>query len=67
LGDGHAPWLVVNPAEAPQDWGSTCLASRLASGVNKHWLHPISVDGVWRYLEVARPPPDSRWTNPSRK
>ncbi len=67
LGDGHAPWLVVNPAEAPQDWGSTCLASRLASGVNKHWLHPISVDGVWRYLEVARPPPDSRWANPSRK
>jgi hypothetical protein len=67
LGKGHAPWLVVNPVEASQDWGGTCLASRLASGVNKHWLHPISVDGVWRYLEVARPPPNSRWSNPSRK
>ena len=67
LGEGHAPWLVVNPVEAPQDWEGTCLASRLASGVNKHWLHPISVDGVWRYLGVARPPPDSRWANPSRK
>jgi len=67
LGEGHAPWLVIDPAEGPKDWEGACLASRLASGVNKRWLHPISIDGSWRFLEVARPPPDSRWANPSRK
>ncbi len=67
LGEGHAPWLVIDPAEAPKDWGGACLASRLASGVNKRWLYPITIDGVWKFLEVARPPSDSRWANPTRK
>ena len=67
LGQGHAPWLVIDPAEAPKDWGGACLASRLASGVNKRWLHPVTIEGSWKYLEVARPPTDSRWVNPSRK
>lgn len=67
LGEGHAPWLVIDPTDAPKDWGAACLGSRLASGVNKRWLHPILVEGVWRFLEVARPPPDRRWANPTRK
>jgi len=67
LGEGHAPWLVVHPAEAPSDWGGACLASRLASGVGKTWLHPLQMDGGWRYLSITRPPADSRWSNPSRR
>ena len=67
LGDGHAPWLVVHPAEAPSDWGGACLASRLASGVGKTWLHPMQSDEGWSYLSITRPPADSRWSNPNRR
>jgi len=66
IGDQHAPWLVIGPQEAPDDWGGACLSSRLASGVNKQWIIPIRSRSVWSYLEVARPPPDSRWSNPNR-
>ena len=68
VGDGHAPWLVVDPTtEGPTNWAEACLSSRLASGVNKQWLYPIFVDGRWRYLEIFRPPSDSRWSNPTRR
>lgn len=67
LGESHAPWLVVHPSEAPGDWGGACLASRLASGVGKIWLHPLQDGGVWNYLSITRPPPDSRWNNPNRR
>ena len=67
LGESHAPWLVVHPSEAPGDWGGACLASRLASGVGKIWLHPLQDGGVWSYLSITRPPADSRWNNPNRR
>jgi len=67
LGENHAPWLVILPSEAPRDWGGACLASRLAAGVNKVWLHPVSRDSSWAYLAVTRPPADSRWSNPNRR
>ena len=67
LGESHAPWLVVHPSEAPGDWEGACLASRLASGVGKIWLHPLQDDGLWRYLSITRPPADSRWNNPNRR
>lgn len=67
LGEDHAPWLIVLPAEAPRDWGGTCLASRLAAGVNKIWLHPVARGESWSYLAVTRPPADSRWSNPNRR
>ena len=67
LGEEHAPWLVVHPAEAPSDWEGACLASRLAAGVGKIWLHPLQVQDSWEYLSISRPPADSRWSNPSRR
>ena len=67
IGEEHAPWLVIGPQESPDDWRGACLASRLASGVNKHWILPVLSTANWNYLEVARPPPDSRWSNPNRK
>ena len=67
LGEEHAPWLVVHPAEAPRDWEGACLASRLAAGVGKTWLHPLLFDESWQYLSISRPPADSRWSNPSRR
>jgi len=68
IGDGHAPWLVVDPStEGPTNWAEACLSSRLASGVNKHWIYPLNFDGEWRYLEILRPPSDSRWSNPVRR
>ena len=67
IGEAHAPWLVVDPSrEGPEDWAEACLSSRLASGVNKHWLYPIQDSNGWRYLEISRPPSDSRWSNPKR-
>ncbi len=67
IGDGHAPWLVVDPSkEGPSTWAEACLSSRLASGVNKHWLYPIYDSGEWRYLQISRPPSDARWSNPKR-
>ena len=67
VGEGHAPWLIVDPfSEGPENWAEACLSSRLASGVNKHWLYPIHFNGRWRYLEISRPPSDSRWSNPHR-
>jgi len=67
VGDSHAPWLVVDPTnEGPENWSEACLSSRLASGVNKKWLYPINDDGKWRYLQISRPPSDSRWSNPKR-
>ena len=67
VGDSHAPWLVVDPSsEGPENWAEACLSSRLASGVNKHWLFPINDDHQWRYLQISRPPSDSRWSNPKR-
>jgi len=67
LGEDHAPYLVVIPSEAPHDWAGACLASRLAAGVNKIWLHPVQYGKKWRYLAVTRPPADSRWSNPNRR
>ena len=67
LGQEHAPWLVVHPTEAPSDWEGACLASRLASGVGKTWLHPLQNNGAWEYLSISRPPADSRWSNPNRR
>ncbi len=67
IGDDHAPYLVVLPDEAPKNWAGACLASRLASGVNKIWLHPVNNEGSWNYLAITRPPADSRWTNPSKR
>ena len=67
IGKGHAPWLVVDSSkEGPKNWAEVCLSSRLASGVNKKWLYPIFDKGSWRYLEVSRPPSDSRWSNPNK-
>ena len=67
VGDSHAPWLVVDPtSEGPENWAEACLSSRLASGVNKHWLYPILDNSGWRYLQISRPPSDSRWSNPRR-
>ena len=67
IGNAHAPWLVVDSSkEGPENWAEVCLSSRLASGVNKKWLYPILDNGSWRYLEVSRPPSDSRWTNPNK-
>ena len=68
VGDGHAPWLIVDPNnEGPANWADACLSSRLASGVNKQWIYPMFDDGRWRYLEISRPPSDSRWSNPNRQ
>lgn len=68
VGQGHAPWLVVDPSsDNPKNWAEACLSSRLASGVNKYWLYPIkSAEKDWRYLQISRPPSDSRWSNPIR-
>ena len=67
LGEDHAPFLVALPEDAPRDWAGACLASRLASGVNKIWLHPVSQGDSWSYLAITRPPADSRWSNPSKR
>lgn len=68
VGEGHAPWLVIDPEEIEiDDWAQACLSSRLASGVNKHWLYPVFDNEVWRFLEISRPPSDSRWNNPLRR
>ena len=72
VGEGHAPWLVVDPyskkrENTTEDWSDACLSSRLAAGVNKQWVYPLVKDGAWKFLEVSRPPSDSRWTNPTRK
>lgn len=68
IGDGHAPWLVVDPStEGPTNWAEACLSSRLASGVNKHWIYPVQYQDKWKYLEIKRPPSDSRWSNPIRR
>ena len=68
VGDGHAPWLVVDShIEGPESWADACLSSRLASGVNKQWLYPIFDEAGLRYLEISRPPSDSRWSNPIRR
>ncbi len=68
IGDGHAPWLVVDPTiEGPENWAAACLSSRLASGVNKKWLYPIFDESGLRYLEISRPPSASRWSNPIRR
>ena len=68
VGAGHAPWLVVDPSsDNPKNWAEACLSSRLASGVNKDWLYPIKKgENGWRYLQISRPPSDSRWSNPIR-
>ena len=68
VGEGHAPWLVVDPSsENPKSWAEACLSSRLASGVNKYWLYPLKTGkNEWRYLQISRPPSDSRWSNPIR-
>ncbi len=65
VGDEHAPYLVVSPKNKPKNWEEACLASRLASGVNKIWLLPVKLN-EWTYIAVRRPPADSRWTNPNR-
>jgi|TARA_B110000495_G_C23019709_1_gene604722 hypothetical protein len=67
IGTDHAPWLIVNPSNPPINWENACLASRLASGVNKIWLQPLKVNGIWNYLGIVRPPANSRWTNPIKK
>ena len=72
VGEGHAPWLVIDPyskkrENITEDWSDACLSSRLAAGVNKQWVYPVRKEGVWKFLEVSRPPSDSRWTNPTRK
>ena len=67
LGEDHAPFLVVLPEDAPRDWAGTCLASRLASGVNKIWLHPVRQGDSWNYLAITRPAADLRWSNPSKR
>lgn len=67
IGEGHAPWLVVDPTkEGPSNWSEACLSSRLASGVNKEWIYPINDGNRWRYVQISRPPSDSRWSNPKR-
>tara|TARA_B110000003_G_scaffold267830_1_gene296558 strand:+ start:1119 stop:2132 length:1014 start_codon:yes stop_codon:yes gene_type:complete len=67
IGTDHAPWLIVNPSNKNIDWENACLASRLASGVNKVWLQPLKINGDWNYLGIVRPPAKSRWTNPIKK
>ncbi|DAC67872.1 TPA: hypothetical protein HA324_00870 [Candidatus Thalassarchaeaceae archaeon] len=67
IGTDHAPWLIVNPSTSTVDWESACLASRLASGVNKIWLQPLEINSKWYYLGIVRPPANSRWTNPVKK
>ena len=67
LGQDHAPLLVVHPNEGPTDWEGACLASRLASGVNKTWVHPMMTEGNLIYISITRPPADSRWSNPYRR
>ena len=64
VGESHAPWLVADPENIPSDWNEACLASRLASGVNKTWLMPIFTRGEIDYMSISRPPTDSRWTTP---
>ena len=71
VGDGHAPWLVNDPDDSGKlisDWAKACLTSRLASGVNKHWICPIHLgSGSWSFLEISRPQSDSRWSNPGKR
>mgnify|MGYP006082084069 CR=1 FL=1 len=67
IGTDHAPWLVVNPSNKIMNWESACLASRLASGVNKIWLQPLKHEEKWKYLGIVRPAANSRWTNPIKK
>ena len=71
VGEDHAPWLINDPNDRDKqahDWGRACLTSRLASGVNKHWICPIYVNGgKWGFLEISRPPSDSRWSNPGKR
>ena len=62
VGKSHAPWLVADPENIPSDWNEACLASRLASGVNKTWLMPIFTRGHIDYMSISRPPTDSRWS-----
>ena len=62
VGESHAPWLVADPENIPSDWNEACLASRLASGVNKTWLMPIFTRGHIDYMSISRPPADSRWS-----
>ena len=64
VGESHAPWLVADPENIPSDWNEACLASRLASGVNKTWLMPIFKRGDIDYMSISRPPADSRWSTP---
>ena len=67
IGTEHAPWLVSSPKNNLITWENACLASRLASGVNKTWLQPLKIDSVWKYIGIIRPPANSRWTNPIKK
>ena len=67
IGTDHAPWLIVNPSNQTINWENACLASRLASGVNKIWLQPLKINEEWNYLGIVRPPANSRWTNPIKK
>ncbi len=67
IGEDHAPFLVTLPSKVPSDWGGACLASRLASGVNKTWLIPVENGPNWKYLTVIRPPNDARWSSPNRR
>lgn len=67
IGLDHAPWLIVEPSKRKLNWESACLASRLASGVNKIWLQPLKINDEWKYLGIIRPPANSRWTNPNKK
>ena len=67
IGTDHAPWLIVNPSNQTINWENACLASRLASGVNKIWLQPLKINEEWNYLGIIRPPANSRWTNPIKK
>ena len=64
VGESHAPWLVADPENIPSDWNEACLASRLASGVNKTWLMPIFINSEIDYISISRPPTDSRWSSP---
>lgn len=71
VGEDHAPWLINDPDDKEKvvgNWSRACLTSRLASGVNKHWVCPIDADaGDWGFLKISRPPADSRWSNPSKR
>ena len=68
VGQDHAPWLINDPEDEQKTvgvWAKACLTSRLASGVNKHWICPVDVGfGDWDFLKISRPPADSRWSNP---